>query len=197
MSADALPPPPVLESLPPLLPVRGPWFRLHLAGRRALHFGRAARWRFDAPSGRYGVLYAAEDLHGAFIETFLRLPGQQGRVSRADLSLRAVSRITSRRPLRLLDLTGPHLARLRVDASLFTSTDYARTQAWSAAFWSHADAPDGLRYRSRHDPARFAVALFDRVERALRTGAVASPITDPAFAPRLAEVLDAYGVALV
>jgi hypothetical protein len=195
--SDALPPPPVLERLPPLLEARGPFFRIHPRERRALHFGRTARWRFDGPGGRYGVLYAAEDLDGAFVETFLRMPGQRGVVSRGDLALRAVSSLGARRPLRLVDLTGPHLARLRVDASLFTSTDYARTQAWSEAFWRHPDAPDGLRYRSRHDPARLAVALFDRAESALRERAVANPLTDPAFAGRLAEVLDRYGAALV
>jgi hypothetical protein len=196
-AADALPLPPVLERLPRLTPSRGPFFRIHPADRRALHFGRAGRWRFDAPAGRFGVLYAAEDLHGAFVETFLRVPGPGGRVSRADLAARAVSRVGTRRPLRLLDLTGANLSRLRLDAQLFATMEYARTQAWAAAFHDHPDAPDGLRYRSRHDPDRFAVALFDRAEPALRERALAPSLTDEAFLPRLAEVLETYAVALV
>jgi hypothetical protein len=40
-----------------------------------------------------------------------------------------------------------------------------RLQRWSRALHDHPDSPDGILYRPRHDPARIAAALFDRIRR--------------------------------
>ena len=35
-------------------------------------------------------------------------------------------------------------------------------QRWSRALWEHPQQPDGIIYRSRHDPSKVCAALFDR-----------------------------------
>ena len=72
--------------------------------------------------------------------------------------------IETTEPLRLVDLTGPGLPRLGADARL-ADGDHQVSQAWSAAFHGHPDRPDGILYRARHDPSRFAVAIFERAQR--------------------------------
>lgn len=155
------------------------------------------RYRFDAPDGSYGVLYAGENEACAFVETFLRVPRAAERVSRHDLATRAISVVTARRPLRLVDVTGHHLAQLRVDSNIFATTDYPATQAWSNAFFAHPDAPDGLLFHSRHDPSVHAVALFDRVEAEVEAQLRVPSLVDPGFAAKLGEILDRYDVALI
>lgn len=62
------------ERLPTVTDSAGPWFRLHPVRFDPIHFGKdpARSGRFGAPEGEYGVLYAAEDKYGAFVETFGR-----------------------------------------------------------------------------------------------------------------------------
>jgi hypothetical protein len=112
------------------------------------------------------VLYVAETLDGAFIETFGRSPGLNT-VSERQLSQRSLARVDVARPVRLVDLTGPGLARIGATASLLAGP-HARAQAWSRALWLHPAAPDGLLYRARHDPSCLCVAIFDRVEHLVR-----------------------------
>lgn len=66
------PPEDLHERLPSITEISGPWFRLHPVRFDPIHFGKdpAKSGRFGAPEGQYGVLYASEDEHGAFIETF-------------------------------------------------------------------------------------------------------------------------------
>lgn len=126
-----------------------------------LHFGRAGTERFDAPDGRFGVCYAGEDDASTFIETFGHVTGRRV-VTASELVARGRARLTTSRPLRLVDLTGPGLARLDADNALAAGCDYALSQSWSAALWAHPGQPDGLPYLTRHDPALRSVALFDR-----------------------------------
>ncbi len=134
--------------------------RYHDRGLEPVFFGKAARWRFDAPDGRFGVMYAGDAI-GAFAESWLRQP--RGSLLPADrLRQRSRSVLVPERPLRLVDLAGAGLARLGLTAAVFADPDYADTQTLAAALHDHADAPDGLLYRSRHDPEGFCVALFDR-----------------------------------
>jgi hypothetical protein len=56
------------------------------------------------------VLYAAETLEGAFIETFGRNPGVNV-VRETQLAARSLALIEAARPLKLVDLTGPGLAQ--------------------------------------------------------------------------------------
>ena len=72
---------------------------------------------------------------------------------------------------------------------------YPITWAWSAALHAHPDAPDGVRYRARHDDSGFSVALFVRGE-----GKVehldSVELLDPMITREVGEWLDRYGVGL-
>ena len=179
------------------LPLRegaGPWYRLHAAGREALHFGRSGNNRFDAPAGEFGVLYAGEDLRCAFVETFGQATGVRI-VTVSALRGRNLVLVRAERPLRLVDLSGPGLARLGADARLCAG-EYSLARRWALALWSHPAAPDGLLYRARHDPSRTAVAIFDRAGDALRVESQGD-LLEPRHALALASVLDAYDFGLV
>lgn len=170
----------------------GPWIRIHACSREAVFFGRTGDNRFDAPEGSYGCLYAAEDAHGAFVETFgdpldIRL------VSRADLAKRCLARITATRGLRLVDLTGKGLRQIGADARL-TSGDRALAQRWALALWQHPSKPDGIAYRVRHDPSKEAVAIFDRAKTVVKSQPMGRLTDDPAA---LAAILNHYGFGLV
>jgi len=146
---------------------KGPWYRFHATGLEALHFGRRRTFRFDDPRGKFGVLYAAADEHGAFIETFGQSlhAGKPVRgfrfVSDLDLEGRALACIRARRRLRLVDLTGEGLPRIGADERLCAG-DYRVAQRWSRAIHAHPSCPDGILYRARRDPSRISAALFDR-----------------------------------
>lgn len=144
----------------PLIRAKGPWFRIHPAGRAPIHFSKSGDNRFDDPLGKYGTLYAALDFAGAFIETAGHRTGIR-LVTRTWLEERALSTITARRPLKLVDLTGSGLPKLGADSRLF-SGEYRLSQRWGRAIWAHPSRPDGILYLSRHDPSCQSVAIFDR-----------------------------------
>jgi len=171
------------------------FIRIYAVDREALAFSPSGAGRFDAPHGEYGVVYAAADALCAFIETFGRDAGYR-LVTRGELQTRMLAQIHLRRPLRLVDLTGPGLAALGADGRLCTG-DYAIAQRWSLALWRHPGEPDGLLWRSRFDPSRTCVAIYEG------RGALpfdAPPITatmlgclvDPHHASLLREILDTY-----
>jgi hypothetical protein len=99
------------------------------------------------------------------------------------------------RDLRLVDLSGGGLTLIGADARLTTGV-YSLSQAWSKALYNHADRVDGLYYRSRYDPSRFCVALYDgRVNPAeLKEERVTeNNLLDRSFEPDLQQILDEYG----
>ena len=164
---DALP-----ETLPPedldereltIVEERGPWMRMHRVDLDPIFFGKSGDGRFDDPEGEYGVLYAAEDAFGAFVESFGRAPGRNI-VSWQSLRDRPLSRMgmaATGASLRLVDLTGTGLARIGATADL-TSGFYRAAQRWSRTLHEHPSEPDGLLYRLKHDPSRKGVAIFER-----------------------------------
>jgi RES domain len=148
------------------LPIRqfeGDLYRTHSFDWEPLFFGRSGSKRFDDPIGQYGVLYAATDPYGSFVESF----GQVGTslISSSELKTRGLAHLAARRPLRFVDLTEPGaLARVGADSRLFAG-DYDIAQLWSRSFY---DCPlpllDGLLYPARHDHTRTSAAIFDRAE---------------------------------
>jgi hypothetical protein len=143
----------------PLVRFRDSLFRTHHISHTPIYFGNAARHRFDAPDGSYGVLYTGRDPYCAFIETFGRPAGSRI-ITTAALIERALTEMQAVRPLRLIDLTGSgSLVRLGADARLFSGA-YETSRLWSKALHDHPAHPDGLLYPSRLDPARQSVALF-------------------------------------
>jgi hypothetical protein len=159
-----------------------------------LYFGSSGNNRFDAPNQEYGVLYVSRDVFGAFIETFGHATGSNV-VTMAELLRRGLARIEAGRPLRLVDLTGPGLARLSADGRLSTG-DLDIAQRWSLALYNHPDQPDGICYRARHDPSRLAAALFERPDTAFQTVPLGS-LAAPRNRRRLRRLLDTYQFGLL
>jgi hypothetical protein len=188
------PPADLAQQSLPITELNGPWTRSHARGRGPVFFGKTGTNRFDAPSEQYGVLYIAADIRGAFIETFGRQLGERY-VTAARLAGRALARVMASRPLRLVDLTGPGLSQIGADGRL-TTGGYDISQQWALALHQHPDQPDGLLYRSRHDPSQLCIAVFDRAADAL-TATVLGSLADPSNAALLAELLDAYGFSLI
>ncbi|MEZ4239426.1 MAG: RES family NAD+ phosphorylase [Myxococcota bacterium] len=179
----------------PLVGEAGPWWRIHRSVHAALFFGRTATYRFDAPDGAFGVLYAGDRPECAFIETFGHATGVRA-VTTGDLAVRSLSEIRTARPLRLVDLTGPGLARMGADNRLCSGGGYRTAQAWSAALHAHPDAPDGLLYLACHDPSVRSVALFDRAE-SLCSEHLVGVLDDGALAGLLGGILDHYRFGLI
>lgn len=158
------------------------------------------RGRFNDPLREYGVLYLGGDEFAAFIETFGASQTKGGPylidnvVTEEEVANRCLCEIRSVRPLSVVDLaSGEGLARLRADARLGAG-DWSMSQRWSRALWTHPSRPDGLLYRSRHDPARLCLSLFDRVGDVLQSDCTTNILTEPT---RLAAILDHYGYALI
>lgn len=171
------------------------WFRVHRLGRDPIHFGTAATFRYDAPRGEYGVLYAAADPHCAFIETLGQETGCRI-VTWSELARREWARIRVSRPLRLIDLaTSGGLARIGADARLFAG-NHAVSRRWSKALRAHPVRPDGILYPARHDPARQACALYDHCK-PLVSAASFGCLADAANAVLLGDILDTYGFELI
>ena len=136
--------------------------QFYTAVHNSIFFDRRRTGRFNAPDGSYGVLYAALSPAGAFVETFLREPGRT--VLPADLLARkAYVRLQVLRPVQLVKLGGPGLARLGATAEVVHGgLPYDVPQAWSAALYRHPATPDGITYTARHDDETTCCALFDR-----------------------------------
>jgi len=177
----------------PLAEAPGPWTRLHWLSKDPIFFGKTDGNRFDAPNEEYGVLYAGQDAHCAFIETHGDALSRV--VSTTELARKGFALILPSQPLRLVDLTGPGLARLCADERL-ASGNHAGARRWALALWAHPSSPDGLLYRARHDPSRRSVAIFDRAEGHLDVRHLGG-LLDPLNARLVADILDTYGFGLV
>jgi hypothetical protein len=167
--------------------------RIHRIDQDPAFWERTGRNRFDAPAGEFGVLYAATDEYGAFVETFG--DGLSRTVTVNSLAARGWSRVEPRRGLRLCDLSGPGLAQIGADERL-CSGEHEVAQQWSFALWRHRQSVDGLYYRARHDPSRMSVALFDRVAPVVsivRDGG----LIDDRHQALLAAILDTYQFSLL
>lgn len=180
----------------PIIQADGPWFRSHPVELSSVYYGRLARNRFDDPRGEYGVFYVADDPCGAFVETFGQLLSASTTLPRVitsgELASRALSTITCKRPLKLVDLTGPGLARIGADSRLF-SGEHRVSREWSRAFHEHPSKVDGLFYPTRHDPTCKAAAIFNE---ALDWADIARAtwLSQPAL---LREILQRYRLALI
>jgi len=170
------------------------WSRIYPLSFSPEYFDATNRHRFNAPAGEFGTLYAGNDDACAFVETFGRDLDLRV-VSSADLAARGRSRVEIVRDLRVVDLTGSGLARIRADARL-TTGDYTVAQRWSLALHQHPDRPDGLIWPSRFDPSRVCLAVYERARTSIQTVPVSSLI-DPGFRHELALMLDRYGIALM
>ena len=180
----------------PIVRLEGSWLRLHMVGRESVYFGRTGLNRFDDPREEYGVLYAAQDAFGAFIEVYGRDPGLN-LVAETDLRGRVLSELTVEGRLRLVDLTGPGAARIGATGAISTDP-HELVRPWSRALYEHPTSPQGIYYRLKHALDRKGVAIFDREG---IVGAVRSEgrgtFMDPDNAGLLGEILEEYDFGLI
>jgi RES domain len=174
----------------------GHLYRTHRKDRPPVFFGRTGRNRFDDPRGEYGLLYAALDEYGAFIETFGQSTGNRT-LSTPELAGLCLARLSARRPLRLVDLAASgSLARIGADSRLFAG-EHSAAQSWSRAFYEDPLAvPDGILYPARHDPSRIALAIFDRAPTINALDSLSWHDSGP-LRPLLGSILDHYGFEVV
>ena len=173
----------------------GPWFRIHKSKYGAIHFALDAINRFDDPQKEYGVLYCAEDIYGAFIETLGWSTGSRD-ISERSLSTRSLASITSNRPLRFVDLTGNGLAHIGADAEICIGRDRHLSQRWSRALCLHPIQPDGIRYISRHDPQRICYALFEHASLKLDVANIGQ-LNNLSLIAEIGQIIDYYKFALL
>ncbi len=169
------PPPDLGQRRLPLKLVNGAVFRIHRAGCDCLYFGKNASERFDDPLGQYGVLYAALGPEAALAEVFLRRLSLM-LVAEVDLQERALGQILCKR-LHCVDLSAAGLRRISCDNRIATQKPYDTPQQWSRALFEHPQQPDGIIYRSRHNPRYQCLALFDRCRTRVRLAGSAALMT--------------------
>jgi hypothetical protein len=124
--------------------------RVHHRARPVIFFGPQAgtlpQQRFDAPSGEYRVLYAAERLEGAFVQSVLRRPA--GRVLRRSfVNQRTWTPLRLGQSVTLAKILDEGLQFHHVDASVSASDDYAASRALALALYTDFPKLDGLAYR--------------------------------------------------
>lgn len=143
----------------------------HGAFSSSLHFGSTGQSRWDDPERRYGVLYVADSVEGAFAETYghgiNQIPLEQRVLSEASLASRRLFAIHITAPVEMIEFHGSGLPRLGLDGQITTVPDYAKPQAWSRWVFDSPERFAGLCYHSRHLPTSMALAFFDRARLSL------------------------------
>ncbi|MGL5793085.1 MAG: RES family NAD+ phosphorylase [Waterburya sp.] len=168
------------------------FYRIHQAKYDPIYFSSSGRGRFDTPEG---IIYLGLDEYVAFRETIGRF-SQYRLISSEELEKRRMTEVKSDRSLSLVDLTGKGLTLLDADARLLTGS-YGIAQQWSKALQDHSKHPDGIYYRSRHDPSRFCIALYqNRTRSALKTTSIYDFLSDE-YINRLAAILEEYQYGLL
>jgi RES domain len=178
----------------PIITSQGTWYRLNAVEfDSSLYFDRTGKGRFDSPAQGYGILYVGADVYASWIECYGRTHGAKG-VSELGLRQRDLYAIDSHRPLVFADLTGSGLVKMGADARL-SSGAYTVARQWAQAAYEHPQRVDGIRYRSRHDDARYCYGIFDRCAQEIQEQNLGNLLTSN---PRLlAEILDYYDYGLL
>ena len=190
------PPPPDLDDREPLIHLASPadfWYRSYRIGNSPIFFGRSKSHRWDSPDGDFGVLYLGGDEYCAFMESIGRGALKTRFVPNAQLKGTGLAKIRFKRTLRLIDMvTSGGLTRLGAESSLTSGFGYKNSQRWSRALREHPSKPDGIYYRSRHDPARMASALFDHCDGSVEVAETLGAWADQSAL--LGEILDHYAL---
>jgi hypothetical protein len=158
-----LPPPDLAERDPVVITLEAGALthRFFTAAFDPIHFDRSRDGRLNAPDGSYGVLYAAKEAQGAFAETFLRVPGRT-LIPLDLLAKKAYVELRITRPLLLIKLGGPGLARLGATAEVVHGgLPYDVPHVWSAALRDHPIQAAGIAYYARHDDEALCYALYE------------------------------------
>ena len=160
--------------------------RVHQAKYAPIYFSNSGGGRFDTAEG---IIYLGIDEYVAFRE--IGRFSQYRLISSQELEKRRMSKLKSNRDLSLVDLTGKGLTLIDADARLLTGS-YKIAQQWSKALQDHPACPDGIYYRSRYDPSRFCLSLYQ-----VKTCSILQVINTYDFMSdeyqnRLAKILDEY-----
>jgi hypothetical protein len=114
------------------------------------------------PGHEYRILYAAERLEGAFVETVLRRP--VGRILRREaVEKRGWSIVHASRSLTLAKLYDDGLQFHQIEAGEISIDDYGPSRALALALYAGFADIDGLAYQSRYNNGEICYAIFDRV----------------------------------
>jgi hypothetical protein len=173
------------------------WYRVHRVAHEPIYFSKTDEYRFNAPSGEYGVTYVSTREQGAFAETFLRARRRPPIVSEAALEERAITRIRWSRSLKLADFAGPGLVALGLDNRINDGDCYPLAQRWSHWVWSHPDRFDGILYVPRNAPHTRSAVIFEGRAKVKKLTRLASPLTSPRYSTTLGAILDEFNVALI
>ena len=167
-------------------------YRVHQAKYTPIYFSNSGGGRFDTPEG---IIYLGIDEYVAFRETIGRF-SQYRLISSEELEKRRMTKVISHRALSLVDLTGKGLTLLDADARLLTGS-YEMAQQWSKALQDHPKNPDGIYYRSRHDPSRFCLALYQVPTSSILEAINTYDFMSDEYVDRLAKILDEYQYGLI
>lgn len=137
---------------------REPLFRIQDTAQLIYRTYPEPRYRFDAPGGRYPILYTNDSKVGVFAEVYV---DRARRLGTEDAGRRLVE-ITPRSALALIDLTSDEtLGAFELDERISTGDDYERCQQWALHLYRAMPNLQGIRYGARCAGRRCAnVALF-------------------------------------
>ena len=192
--AARFPPATLSTTALPLVTVRSgtEFFRIHKTRNGPVYFGpddgQPPTSRFDSATGLFKTLYLGQTPAVAVVETLLRNP-ERKMFDRTSIEIRSMSILVADRDLRIVNLRGNGLQRIECDNAISTGP-YEPCGAWADALWSHPQQPDGLVFRSRHDPARFSYAVFNRRNINFNVVKKTELMND---LPSLAKILKSYG----
>lgn len=118
----------------------------------------------DADGRPIPTLYASNCVDGALAESVFHDRYAGDKLYIAQLKNQRLSKIETAKPIRLIDLTGYGLRRLKTDRSKLLDTgksEYPNTARWAEAL--HIAAPDahGMLWVSRQFDTSFSLLLFD------------------------------------
>ncbi|MFY9987301.1 MAG: RES family NAD+ phosphorylase [Chthoniobacterales bacterium] len=129
--------------------------------RDPIFWSTKGKYRFDSTTARYGVLYTANSLEGAILEVFGDRWLEHRALSEQLLRSYNLVKLNITSGLWLANTLGSNLMFAGIDARLFVSTDYDKTQAWGRAFMEHPQNFDGILYHSRKNPRKLNCAFFE------------------------------------
>lgn len=170
--------------------------RLHLSGylrilprihmSTPLGMGHGAS-RFSSPHGSFSLIYAARDLPTALAERIVRdrYQGRQRRgIAMEELEQFVVAAISTKAPLRLLDLRAGGASRLGVPTDVVRGRAQQAGRKFSQRLYDGTDF-DGIVYMSRITNAE-CVAVYDRA-----VEAKLDPACPVAYVSRLPDLIPA------
>lgn len=145
-------------------------YRIHRTDFDPVYFGPSdgipPTSRFDDPRSEFRVCYLGLSRFAVVAETLLHSPLRRV-LNTADIERRSFATLRLVRTVKLVQLHGPGLHRLKITSDIVDHEDYAACGELIRALYERGEPVDGIEYRCRHDNDEIAVALFDRAADAI------------------------------